>query len=98
MILPIPSNVNWQELFKCKQRLITQNNERENLSRKDHDYKVGQWILILNKNHHKGKLEPTVLDEGPWHITRVHTNGTVTLNRNNYSERINIRRNRPFFE
>ena len=98
MILPIPSIVGWQEMFQCKQKLITQNNEKENLSRKDHDYKVRQRILIVNKNQHKGKLEPTVLDEGPWTIIQTHTNGTVTINRNNYIERIKIRRIRPFFE
>ena len=66
MILQIPSNVNWEELFKCKQTRIEQNSEKENQSRKSHDYKVGQRILILNKNQHKSKLEPTVLDERSW--------------------------------
>ena len=61
MIFPVPSTVNWQELFQRKQNIITQNNEKENLSRKYHDYKVGQRILILNKNQHKRKLEPTIL-------------------------------------
>ena len=74
-----------------------QNNERENQSRKDQDYKVGQKVPILNKNQLRGKLEPTVLNEGPWLILQTNTNGTVTIKRNNYIERINIRRIRPFF-
>ena len=33
MNLPVPSTANWQELFQRKKELITQNNEKENLSR-----------------------------------------------------------------
>ena len=66
--------------------------------KKDFDYKVGQGILILSKIQHKGKLEPAVLNEGHWPITQIHANGTVTILRNNYVERINIRQIRPFFE
>ena len=90
MILPISIKINWIKLFQQKQRIIVQNNKKENHSRKNHDYKVGQRVLILNKNQHKGMLEPTVLNEGPWPITQVYINGTVTINRNNYVERINI--------
>ena len=50
MIMPIPSKVNWPILFERKQERIMQNNKRENQSRKDYDYKVGQKVLILNKN------------------------------------------------
>ena len=64
MILPIPSKVNWKDLFQRKQDVITQRNEKENQSRKNHDYKVGRRILILNENQHKSKLEPSVLNEG----------------------------------
>ena len=98
MILPIPSKVNWEYLFQNKQNVISQTNVKENLSRKQFNYKVGQRILILNKNQQKVKLEPTVLNEGPWPITQIHTNGTVTILRNNYVERINIPRICPFFE
>ena len=98
MILPIPSKVNWGNLFQRKQTVISQTNAKENQSRKEFDYKVGQRILILNKNQHKGKLEPTVSNEGPWPITQIHANGTVTILRNNYIERINICHIRPFFE
>ena len=98
MLLTVPSQINWQQILQHKQNIIAQTNKRENKRRTEYDYNVGQRILILNKNHHKSKLEATVLNEGPWKIQQVHTNCTVTILRNNYYERMNIRRIRPFFE
>ena len=57
MILPVSSNVNYEQLFQHKQGIIAKTNQKENQTRKDFDYAVGQKILILNKNQHKGKLE-----------------------------------------
>ena len=59
------------------------------------DYKVGDLVLILNTANFKGKLEPSTLPDGPWKIVQVHTNGTVSILRNHYVERMNIRRLRP---
>ena len=98
MLHPFPSKIDWPQLLKDKQTKVNNINLRENQGRKTFDYQVGQKVLILNKNIMKGKLEPTVLDEGPWTISKVHTNGTISILRNKYLERINIRRVRPFFE
>ena len=95
---PFSSRVNWSQLLKDKQRKINNINLRENQGRKEFDYQLGQKVLILNKNYMRGKLEPTVLNEGPWNIQKVHTNRTISIMRNKYLERINIRRVRPFFE
>ena len=77
--------------------MIDKANIKENAKRHFFDYKIGDLILILTKQEHEGKLEPNTLPEGPWKITQVHTNGTVSILRNNYIERINICRIRPFF-
>ena len=98
MLLPVPSKIDWKQILMCKQDVITQTNLRENKSRTDYNYQVEQRILILNKNPHKSKLEASVLNEGPWEIKKFHENGTVTIPRNNYHERMNICRIRPFFE
>ena len=98
MLHPFPSKVNWKQIIDDKQITVNKENIKENSTRRDFDYKVGDKILILNKNQFKGKLEPTVLSEGPWPIKQVHTNGTVSILRNKYIERINIRRVRPYFE
>ena len=98
MFHPFPSKINWKEIIDQKQITVNKENQKENSTRREFDYKVGEKVLILNKNQFKGKLEPTVLNEGPWVIKQVHTNGTVSILRNNYIERINIRRLRPYFE
>ena len=54
---------------------------------------MGQRILIKAVN--PGKLGSRTV--GPFPITQVHTNGTITIARNQYvHERINIRRVLPF--
>ena len=73
-------------------------NIKENTKRRFFDYKEGDLILILNKQGHKGKLDDVTLPEGPCKITQIHTNGTVSILRNNSIKRINIQRDRPFFE
>ena len=98
MMLPFASKVDWSNIFQRKQDIIKQTNKKENSSRTTYDYEIGQRVLILNKNPHKGKLEATALNEGPWIIQQVHSNGTVTILCNKYHERMNIRRIRPFFE
>ena len=98
MLHPFPSKVDWSQLLQHKKERVNNINHRENRGRKEFDYQVGQEILILNKNQMKGKLEPTVLNEGPWTIKRIHNNGTVSILRNKYLERINIRRIHPFFK
>ena len=80
-----------------KQKIIDVANIKENAKRKYFDYKVGDLILILNKQGNRGKLEPITLPEGPWKIVQVYTNGTVSILRNKYVEQLNIQRIRPFF-
>ena len=67
------------------------------MTRQTHDYKVNDLILILDKAPHRGKLSPSALPEGLWKIHQVHHNGTVTILRNNYLERMNIHRVCPHF-
>ena len=72
-------------------------NIKENAHRKPHDYKVGDFVLLINKERMRGKLQPYTLPEGPWCILTVHTNGTVTILRDKCHERINMRCIRPYF-
>ena len=97
ILYPFPTQINWSELLNAKQEAIDKANIKENAKSRYVDNKIGDKILILNKATHKGKLEPTVLPGGPWNITQVHTNGTVSILKNSYVERMIIRRIRPFF-
>jgi hypothetical protein len=56
----------------------------------DYDYQVGQKVLIWND----GMLH----NAESWAITSVHTNGTSSVQCRNKSERMNIRRVKPFDE
>ena len=90
--------VDWNELLERKQNIINKANIKENSKRRSFDYTEGDLIIILHKQGHNDKLDLSTFPEGPWKITQIHTNGTVPILRNNYIERINIRRIRPFFE
>jgi hypothetical protein len=96
MLFDIPFIADWQKIREHRQRLTNLNNARENKGRMDYDYKVGQKVLIRKE----GILRNA---ESRWHkypllITSVHTNGTITVQRRNKIERMNIQRVKPFEE
>jgi transposase InsO family protein len=96
MFLDIPLLADLETIRNKRQVLIDENLRRQNLKRRSFDYQVGQQVLILNSDIHPAKLDPTSV-EGPFPIVQVHTNGTVTIQRSAVvTERINIRRLRPF--
>ena len=96
MFLGIPLIADLEMIHNHHQLLIDENLCRQNLKQRIFDYQVGQQVLLLNSDKHPGKLDPTST-EGPFEIIQVHTNGTVTIRRNELmTERINIRCIRPF--
>lgn len=92
MIYPIQHEVDWHRISKQKQSLIAKNNTNENKKRIDYDYAVGDRVLKLIAD--PNKMEPK--REGPCVITRVHANGTVTLQYGVTTERLNIRQIVPY--
>jgi hypothetical protein len=66
----------WQYIKERRQKLIIQNNERENAKRTPHTYQQGDQVMILQYQHRKyGQPKYT----GPHTIDRVNDNGTVRL-------------------
>jgi hypothetical protein len=53
------------------------NNRRENSSRINHDYKVGDKILLKKPGKHLRKLEAP--RTGPQIVTAIYTNGAVRI-------------------
>jgi hypothetical protein len=96
MLFDIPFIADWQKIGEYRQRLTDLNNARENEGRIDYDYKVGQKVL-LQKEDILHNTESR-WHKKPWLITTVHTNGTITVQRGNKEERMNIRRVKPFME
>jgi len=93
MLLDIPFVADLLLLREQRQQRIDYNLKRENSRRRNFDYVAGQQAWI--KKYNPATLQ--VRKEGPFLITQIHTNGTVTLRRRgNVVERINIRRLEPY--
>jgi hypothetical protein len=90
MLFDIPFIADWQKIGKHRQQLTDLNNARENKGRIDYDYKVGQKVLLRKE----GILcnAESRWHKKPWLITKVHINGTITVQRKNKIDRMNIRR------
>ena len=93
MILKIPLLADLELLRQRRQALIDEQLIRSNRRRISHDYQPNDEVQILT--YKAGKLDPRA--SAPFRIVRIHTNGTVTLQRTPLvTERINIRRLRPY--
>ncbi len=88
MLFDIPFIADWQKIGEHRQQLTDLNNARENKGRIDYDYKVGQKVLLRKE----GILcnAESRWHKKPWLITSAHTNGTITVQRRNKSDRMNI--------
>ena len=95
MLLNIPTFVNLAYIQYLRQQQVNRDVERQNANRNKHQYQVNQQILITPSTTIHRKLNPKYT--GPYTITEVHQNNTVTIQRrNNITETINIRRIKPF--
>ena len=95
MILPITFQVDWQQVHRRTKSTILDNLQHANAKRISIDYKIGDEVLLLHDPNDPSTLKRKNL--GPFPIVRVHANGTLTIERHNFLERLNIRRLRPYF-
>ncbi len=96
MLFDIPVIADWKIIGEHRQSLTDHNTDHENEGRIDYDYKIGQKILVRNKDI-VCKAQ-SIWQNDPWTFTTVHTNGTITVQRGNKLERLNIRRVKLFEE
>ena len=96
MMFDIPYIADWKKIGDYRQHQSDLNNWRENQKRIEHDYKIGEKVLVRKEGIIR-KAE-SKWHKDPWTIVTVHTNGTIRVQRGNKSERLNIRRVKPFFE
>jgi hypothetical protein len=96
MLFDVSFITDWQKIGEHRQQLTDLNNAREKEGRIDYDYKVGQKVLVWKEGILR-KSE-SIWHRNPWLITSVHTNGTITVQRGNKLEQMNIRRVKPFVE
>ena len=64
------------------------------MRRNNHQYKIGDKILVKHKKNSKHELELM----GPFPITKINDNGTVRFQKGIINDATNIRRIKPFFD
>ena len=64
------------------------------MRRNNHQYKVGDKILVKRKKNSKHELEFM----GPFPIKKINDNGTVRFQKGIINDATNIRRIKPFFD
>ena len=99
MIMQTKVYVDWELIKRRKKENMIKNNEKENKDRLEHEYSVGDSILIVKSRDDRGK-EPKLArpTEGPYTVVQVHPNATITIHMGACKERIHIRRTKPFRE
>ncbi|EGZ28797.1 hypothetical protein PHYSODRAFT_552476 [Phytophthora sojae] len=84
---------NWSFLSKQRFLSILQDNERENMKRLQHFYKVGDQVMLRIPARERKKTDP--VSKGPYIIKEVYDNGTVRLDTGSTECRACSRRQRP---
>lgn len=93
MFVNIPLIADWHLITTNREQFVNESLRRSNAKRRRYDYTPG--MRVLKKLHKPTKLGNRT--SGPYNITQVHVNGTVTiLLRPGVTERINIRRVIPY--
>ena len=96
MLLDVPYVADLITLRNKRQLRIDENLRQENNRRRNYDCAVGDNVYELTKIKNPLFSKIRIQAQGPYPIVRVHTNGTVTVQRTNQVvDRVNIRRLRP---
>ena len=77
-LLNVSFEADWQYIKERKQKLITQNNKRENALRYDYQYNIGDRVMVRQDPNRKHGADAY---RGPYTVTRVNDNGTLKLSR-----------------
>lgn len=93
MLLNIPIVTDIIAISENRQLQTNLRLERENRKRSQMDYQVDGRVFVNNHFSSGDKLKPAW--KGPYRIVRVHTNGTLTIERGQIHERVSIRRCKP---
>jgi hypothetical protein len=99
MIFRRAVQVDWNNVGNERHKSAAASNERENRSRIHKDYVPGDKVLIvLDPDERRSQPKLNQPTKGPFTIKAVHTNGTVDIHRGQFTETINIRRLKPFYD
>ena len=105
MLFRTKVRIDWELLKRKRQLQAEQNNKKENKTRIDHVYKVGDKVQLLIQPYERAKRgKLTSPTDGVFTITKIFLDahgkqsGTVRIQRRRYQEDISIRRLQPFYE
>jgi hypothetical protein len=97
MIFRQAIQIDWDNIHSNRLKLLEASNAKENKSRLIQPYTPGDKVLIvLDPDERRSQPKLNKPTKGPFTITKVHSNGTVEINRGSFTEIINIRRIKPF--
>ena len=92
MFLNVPFLADLQALKDRRQLIIDENLRRQKAKRRHYDYTIGDRVYVRAVD--PAKMETQAI--GPFPITQVHANGTLTIRRTAHvTERLNLRRVYP---
>ena len=94
-ILNIKHEANWKFIRERKQKLIDENNKKENSRRIPHSYQVGDKVLYRADPSAKFGSDAY---EGPYDVVKVNDNGTVRMRKGAVTDTVNIRNIHPYHE
>jgi hypothetical protein len=98
MIFRKATTLDWEHVNRERNKITAASNSKENKARIGKDYKFGEKILlVLDADERRSQPKMDKPTRGPFDITAVHNNGTVTINRGNFTETINIRPIKPYY-
>ena len=80
IILNIKYVANWEQILQRKQERINCNNMHKNMHHNNHQYKVGEKILVKRKKNSNKYLECM----GLFLITQINDNGTIHFQKRNH--------------
>ena len=90
-----PFEADWEQIRVKKQKLIDQNNAREDAKRTPHTYKVGDKVWLKTATTTKFGQDPCA---GPVDIVTVNDNGTIIHEHGSQIDKVNIRNIHPHLE
>ena len=95
MLFDIPFLTDFIALKHSRQAVVDKRVQLANAHRLRHEFRLQDQVLKKSVLSHSDKLAPSFT--GPFEVIQVHTNGTCTIRLSpNQTERINIRRLKPY--
>jgi hypothetical protein len=91
--------IDWERLKAIRIKNSAANNAKENRKRTQHEFKVGDRVLIKLKPYERNnpKISPSTYESGPFTILAIYANGNVKLQRGAFTDVVNIRRIAPYY-